>query len=123
MKEQKVIKKYISAIADRISIFYADKKRVVGDLKQSVDAYVCEHPEATYEELVQEFGEPEKFANELMELDTENSVQKNMIRSMVLLVLLVIALAFGILNVTDEFAEFVAKSKSEQTTQVQDMEY
>lgn len=122
MNEKKVIKKYISEIADKISIFYGDRKRVLQDMQQSVEAYVCENPEATYEELVQEFGEPETFANELMELDTDNSVRKNMIRSMVLMVVLVIVLALGILNVSDEFAELTMKYKSDKATQSQEVE-
>lgn len=103
MKENKIVKKYMAGVADKISIFYPNRGRVLKDLKQSVEAYLYENSEGTYEDIVEEFGEPEAVAEELLELDTENGIRKNMIRCIVLLLLLVIVLALGVLNITDEF--------------------
>ena len=60
-------KRYVTEVSERLICPKGTKKFFVRQFEDMVCSYAAEHPDASYDDLLGEFGEPEKISTEIVE--------------------------------------------------------
>ena len=61
------VKRYIEEVSERLICPKGTKKFFLAQFEELVASYADEHPDASYEELTGEFGEPEKISTDIVD--------------------------------------------------------
>ena len=64
---EKELKKYYTGIRRELYCDTEAKKRILAAIKENVEAYLEEHPEATFENVQDRFGTPKQIATSYLE--------------------------------------------------------
>lgn len=76
--KQKIVKKYIHQIRRIYRGKYSDKKQFIEELQDALFCFCEEHPDATYSDLVKEFGKPSEIKDVLSFHSAEKLQKRNM---------------------------------------------
>lgn len=60
------IKKYIHSVSNMIPNTYTSKKQLLCDLEQSIQTYLTEHPDASWQNILEEFGSASEVADGIL---------------------------------------------------------
>ena len=81
-KESKtLIKKYYNAVKNSIPVSFPNKKNVLKEIEYSLSAYASEHDNFSYDNLIDNFGEPIDYANSLLENTSIDGIRKQLYNS------------------------------------------
>ena len=78
MNNKQIAKSYISEIKKQIRISSPVKKRFFQTLKQNINLFLAEHPDASYEEVVSTFGSPEEVAASFYETIDSSEIDQQL---------------------------------------------
>lgn len=79
------LRKYLRQIKAELFCPREMRKRILGELKGNVAAYLQEHPEATFTDIRENFGSPQQIAASYVEeLSTPELIQKLKLRRRIL---------------------------------------
>lgn len=70
------IKKYIKEVEIMLPCNRKNKKIVMGVFLHSIENYLSDYPNSTYDDLVEAFGTPTEMAETLSETLSENDIKK-----------------------------------------------
>lgn len=65
-------KKYLKEIQKRIPLSYKQKRKLLTPLTNTINEYIEEHPQANYDELIQQFGTPSEIANGIIDVSAQS---------------------------------------------------
>ena len=75
-KHNQELVRYYKDIKRWLPCSHMHKKRMLGDIQQTVSGYLAEHPEADMQAIVQHFGTPHQIASTYIdEMDTQDLLQ------------------------------------------------
>ena len=77
--KQKIVKKYIHQIKRIYRGKYSDKKQFIEELQDALLCFYEEHPDASYSDLVKEFGKPSEIKDVLSFHSAEKLQKRNML--------------------------------------------
>ena len=60
----KELKKYYCEVGKFLSCSNKEKKNIIGSIKSSVECYVFDNPNSTFEDIIKHFGSPKDIAEE-----------------------------------------------------------
>jgi len=81
-KESKtLIKKYYNEVKNSIPVSFPNKKNVLKEIEYSLSAYASEHDNFSYDNLIDNFGEPIDYANSLLENTSIDGIRKQLYNS------------------------------------------
>lgn len=72
------IKKYIKNIWTIMPMHTKKEKFYVSELKKHLNEYLDDHPQCSYDDIVQQFGEPKDIVVEYIQSSDENDLIKRM---------------------------------------------
>lgn len=61
------LKRYLKEIRRLVPDAYTDKAKVINSIKQNIAYYLCEFPNASFEDVLREFGTPAEVAAAFLE--------------------------------------------------------
>ena len=74
MKARHYVKKYQRMVKGAVPRDYPHRARILGNMQDVLDAFMLEHPQASYEDLEREYGAPEELAASLLDSLTSEEV-------------------------------------------------
>lgn len=114
---QKDLNSYYSLISRSLICSKKQKAAFLGELKTSVEEYLCENEGATAEDVYAFFGTPAEIAGSFMENNSAEKLKKGLgVRRMVFIALavaLLIYLAFIVISLIDVHSEAHGYMKQE----------
>lgn len=75
--QKKVIRQYVIRIKSFFPTFYPMKKRIISELKQSLDCYYMDHPDFSMDELYDEFGSPQEYVSSIINNTPDEELVQN----------------------------------------------
>lgn len=69
MNNKKIIKRYLKDVTNNIVCDKKIKLFYINEIKQHLMSYASDKPELSIDDLIEEFGSPEVFANQLSDRD------------------------------------------------------
>lgn len=97
---QKELKEYYKELRSELPGSAKKRKAVIASLKSSIDCYIAENPDASFESIVESFGTAEEIANSNIEAEDSGTIRRQLgskgeIALIVVAVLLAAALIWG----------------------------
>lgn len=89
------LKRYYKLINSYIPKKYPHRKEIIASIHQDISSYVLEHPDISYEDIIEHFGTPEEMTLSFAELLSPDEIiktsQKNKKRHIAIISIIIIS--------------------------------
>lgn len=84
--KRSAVRKYIHSIGAALACSPKEKRRILGMLKENIDGYFAEHPEANVCDMIENFGSPQDIADEFAGGDKFPLLESNRRRNKLIII-------------------------------------